>query len=152
VFRGSEHGFTAAEFHKRVDNKDDILYVIRTEEQYNRTFGGYFKINMIKSSDGTKINDKDAFIIQIDDLKIFKVKDTASANRYFSNYMLVMGGGADIGIYNNCNQNNYSYTNFPSGYYGPNGVTSRSTETEKYLGGSLSFKVKEIEAFQLIFH
>ena len=66
VFRGSEHGFTAEEFHKRVDNKDDILYVIRTE-QHNRTFGGYFKIKMIKSSNDTRINDKDAFIIQIDD-------------------------------------------------------------------------------------
>ena len=65
--------------------------------------------------------------------------------------MLVIGKGADIAIYDNCNQTN-NYTNFPLSYYGPNGVTSRTTETDNYLGGSRNFKVKEIEAFQLIFH
>ncbi len=67
--------------------------------------------------------------------------------------MLVIGGGCDILIDNNCSkQTNNSYTAFPTSYYGQNGVTSSTTETNNYLGGSRCFKVKEIEAFQLIFH
>jgi hypothetical protein len=62
LFRGSEHGFTAAEFHKRVDNHENILYLIKTNE-HNRTFGGYFKVKVTKSADDTHFHDKDAFII-----------------------------------------------------------------------------------------
>ena len=41
VYSTDEHAFTGAAFHKEVDFKDDILYVINSE--HNRTFGGYFK-------------------------------------------------------------------------------------------------------------
>ena len=45
IFRGSEDGFTASKFHSMVDNQDHILYLIQTE-QHNRTFGGYFSVNL----------------------------------------------------------------------------------------------------------
>ena len=62
VFQGTKHGYTASEYRKRVDNLENILYIVKSEEN-NRTFGGYYKIKMIPSSNGTKIDDKDAFII-----------------------------------------------------------------------------------------
>ena len=62
VFQGTKHGYKASEFHKRVDNLENILYIVKSEE-HNRTFGGYYKIKMIPSSDDTLIDDKDAFII-----------------------------------------------------------------------------------------
>ena len=65
IFRATEHGFKVGEFHKRVDEKDDILYLIKTE--HNRTFGGYYKVKLTKQSQGKYSTDKDAFIIQIDD-------------------------------------------------------------------------------------
>ena len=52
-FRGSEHGFRASEFHKRVDNKDEILYLIKSDE-HNRTFGGYFKVKLTPAPDNTR--------------------------------------------------------------------------------------------------
>ena len=39
LFRASEHGFTAADFHQRCDNKEDTLVLIRTE--FGKTIGGY---------------------------------------------------------------------------------------------------------------
>jgi hypothetical protein len=52
LFRGSQHGFRASEFHKRVDNKDDILYLIKSDE-HNRTFGGYFKVKLTPAAEDT---------------------------------------------------------------------------------------------------
>ena len=43
IFRGTEDGFTAAKFHELVANKNDILYLINSDE-FNRTFGGYFSV------------------------------------------------------------------------------------------------------------
>ena len=62
VFQSAKHGYAASEFHKRVDNLDNILYIVKSEE-HNRTFGGYYKIKMIPSANDTRTNDKDAIII-----------------------------------------------------------------------------------------
>jgi hypothetical protein len=63
----------------------------------------------------------------------------------------VIGGGADIRIYDNCDKTNNNLTCFHHSYYGPNGTTKRTDETKKYLGGTFEFKVKELEVIQLIF-
>ncbi len=65
--------------------------------------------------------DKHAFIIQLDDQKIFKVNVTANANYYDPSYLLAIGG-SDIYIADNCNLNYNSITGFPCHYYGPEGT------------------------------
>ena len=90
-------------------------------------------------------------MIQLDDQKLFKVNSTANANYYDSPYILRIGGGGDIHIADNCNQNQSSETTFTSSYYGPEGTKSVTEETQKYLAGSYNFKVKEIEVFHLNF-
>ena len=108
-----------------VDNKDHILYVIQTE-QHNRTFGGYLSVKLSSANQDKYNEDTIAFIIQLDDQKIFKVNNTANANYYNSGWILAIAGGGDIAISDNCNQNNSSYTNFPNSYYGPDGATSQT--------------------------
>jgi hypothetical protein len=47
------------------------------------------------------IRDDKAFIIQVDDRKIFKVRNAGSANYYYSSLTLEIGD--DIRIADNCN-------------------------------------------------
>ena len=148
IFSGSQNGFTAAEFHCLVDNNDHIMYIIKSE--HDRTFGGYCSVKLQPSKSGY-FEDKLAFMIQLDDQKLFKVNKTGSANYYNSSIILSIGGANDIYIADNCNQNQESLTYFPCQYYGPEGTTSMTEETKKYLAGSYNFKVKEIEVFHLNF-
>jgi hypothetical protein len=104
--------------------------------QHDRTFGGYLSVGLLPSKEGSFYEDKHAFIIQLDDQKIFKVNVTAKANYYYSPVLLYIGGEGDILIQDNCNQREDSYTNFPFHYYGPEGTTSRTEQTNSYLGGS----------------
>ena len=55
------------------------------------------------------------------------------------------GGGYDIYIADNANQNNNSHTNFGHSYSPPNGVTDRST----ILAGTRLFSPDEVEVFYL---
>ena len=123
-----------------VDDKDHILYLIKTEE-HNRTFGGYFSVELLPHNNvddddddddyphGEFIEDANSFIIQLDDQKLFKVRETSEANFYYSEQILRIGGGNDIMISDNCNQNTDNYTNFPYSYYGPDGTTDQTDET-----------------------
>ncbi len=90
--------------------------------------------------DNSYNEDKHAFIIQLDDQKIFKVKITANANYYRSSELLMIGG-SDICIYDNCNQNYNSNTGFPAHYYGPEGTKEQTDQTRSYLGGLNKFNV-----------
>jgi hypothetical protein len=58
---------------------------------------------MIKSGDNTYSNDPHAFMIQLDDCKIFKVRNSKCANSYWNSWILCIGGGGDIALNNNCN-------------------------------------------------
>ena len=63
----------------------------------------------------------------------------------WSNYGPTFGGGHDIHIADNANQNTYSYTDFGSSYSLPNGVTDRRT----ILAGTYAFSPDEVEVFYL---
>ena len=61
LFRGSEHNFAAAEFHKYCDNKGPTITIIYNE--HNRIFGGYVTKSWISESIG--IIDPTAFLFTI---------------------------------------------------------------------------------------
>ena len=63
----------------------------------------------------------------------------------WSNYGPTFGGGHDIHIADNANQNTGSYTDFGSSYSLPNGVTDRYT----ILAGTRYFSPDEVEVFYL---
>ena len=62
-----------------------------------------------------------------------------------SRYGPTFGGGHDIYIADNANQNTYSNTYFGSSYSLPNGVTDRRT----ILAGTYNFSPDEVEVFYL---
>ena len=43
IYRASEHGFSAKEFHKKCDNKGPTLTLVRTE--FGKVIGGYSPYN-----------------------------------------------------------------------------------------------------------
>jgi hypothetical protein len=66
LFNSNQHGFTKNEFERIVGDKDNVLYLIKTEE-HKRTFGGYYSVRMKSVSIDNYIKDEKAFIIQLDD-------------------------------------------------------------------------------------
>jgi len=60
-------------------------------------------------------------------------------------YGPTFGGGHDLRIADNANQNTHSYTNFGNSYSLPNGVTDRSN----ILAGTSPFSPDEVEVFYL---
>ena len=75
------------------------------------------------------------------------VKQARSSNaiRSYSSYGPTFGGGCDIYIADNANQNTYSYTRFGHSYSLPNGVTDSRT----ILAGTYNFSPDEVEVFYL---
>ena len=58
--------------------------------------------------------------------------------------------GYDILLYDQCNNNGSSYSNFGTTYKAPDGMVQGSEDANNYLAGSHSFTVKEIEVFKVI--
>ena len=75
------------------------------------------------------------------------VKQASSSNAIYrgSSYGPTFGGGHDIHIADNANQNTGSYTNFGFSYSLPNGVTNPST----ILAGTYTFSPDDVEVFYL---
>jgi hypothetical protein len=70
--------------------------------------------------------------------------DSIYCNSY---YGPTWGGGYDLYVSNNCNQNASSYSNLGFTYRHPNLVYG-SNEATTFLTGSFNFQVEEIEVFQ----
>jgi hypothetical protein len=76
---------------------------------------------------------------------------SAVCNNY--NYGPTFGGGHDIQISDKCNENNSSYTNFPSSYnLASNPYTNNQTSYTAFCGATSgrNFKVIEYEVYKLI--
>ena len=75
------------------------------------------------------------------------VQGSKSSNAIYrgSSYGPIFGGGHDIHIADNANQNTGSYTNFGVSYSLPNGVTDPST----ILAGTNYFPPDDVEVFYL---
>ena len=91
-----------------------------------------------------------AFIFSLLDkegLAPFKSMSSTSAAIYrLSSYGPTFGGGYDLHISDNANQNTNSYTNFGYSCSLPNGVADRQT----ILAGTISFSPDEVEVFYLV--
>lgn len=66
LYSSNLNGFTKSEFHRIVGDKDNVLYLVKTEE-YNRTFGGFYSVRFKSVSDDNYIRDEKAFILQLDE-------------------------------------------------------------------------------------
>ena len=115
IFRASQHGFKASDFHSRCDNIENTLVLLRNE--YGKTLGGYTPVKWNAAS-STHAADPSlsSFIFSVD-LKEKFVNTDEDKLMYCGSYLgPTFGGGHDIYIADKCNSNNNSYTNFPSSY------------------------------------
>jgi len=140
LFRASRDGFTAQAFHSKCDGKSPTITFIKSEHGY--IFGGYTQAQW-KSSDDYS-SDNNAFIFTFkngNELEVFKVKNHSKAIYSDMSYLATFGESHDIRLYDQCNSNTSSFSNF--------GLTQDSPQTKSYLAGSYNFKVTEIETYQL---
>ena len=143
LFRASRDGFTAQAFHSKCIEKSPTITFIKS--QYGYIFGGYTQAQW--NSSGGYASDNHAFIFTFkngNELQVFKVKDPSKA--IYMNSLATFGD--DISLYDQCNSNTSSYSNFGHSYHFPPGVTFGSSQS--LLAGSYNFKVIEIETYQLL--
>ena len=62
-------------------------------------------------------------------------------------YLATYGGGNDLYIANNANQNSGSYSNLGYSYEPPPGYTKGETKTQNFLAGSRNFTPDDFEMF-----
>jgi hypothetical protein len=63
--RGSVDGFSARAFHKKCDNKENMLCLFESDQGY--VFGGYTKVGFTAplAEGSKKVRDKDAWIVSL---------------------------------------------------------------------------------------
>lgn len=147
LYRGTENGKGAQDFHSRCDNKGPTITFIKTTT--NKIFGGFTNLSWesrINLLGAYKSNDPYAFIFSIDKKIKLNCNDTRYITYCSSSTGPVFGNGFDIGIYNNWDSNCYSKIK----NYGKNeGIIS-----ENFLLGtteSYNFMPEEVEVFSVLF-
>ena len=152
LYRASENGFSAAEFHKKCDNIEHTLTLIRTE--FGRTIAGYtpLKWNQVASGNYAADNSGKSFLLQVD----LKQKMTLTQPQYaiccHSNYGPIFGDVHDIVISDKCDANNQSYANFPHSYNFASKPYANSQASWTAFSGATdgkNFKVLEYEVFKV---
>jgi len=141
LWKGTVHGFGASIFHKNCDDKGRTVTVVLSERDY--IFGGY--TSKPWSSSTGYVDDPEAFIFSLTHkTKHSKQRYKQYSTYRYSSYGPTFGYGYDLHIANNCNANNNSYSKCNEVYELPSWVNSQT-----YLAGAGSFKVKEIEVYSI---
>jgi hypothetical protein len=70
---------------------------------------------------------------------------------YGPGQIIAFGRRFDIYLCEDCNNNNDSYCNLGKSFEVPEELTDNEDEAKIYMAGSIDFKVKEIEVFQVKF-
>ncbi|CAH3191542.1 unnamed protein product, partial [Porites evermanni] len=144
-WQASTHGWAASTFHNKCDGKRHTITIIKKD---NYVFGGYTDIPWtFVDGYGTTSNSFIFSLLDKEGLAPFKsmVTNTSFAIYREPSYGPTFGGGHDIYVADNANQNPNSYTNFGTSYSLPNGVTDRYT----ILAGARYFSPDEVEVFYL---
>ncbi|CAH3191540.1 unnamed protein product, partial [Porites evermanni] len=144
-YSASTDGWAANTFHSRCDGKSHTITIIK-KDLY--VFGGYTDIPWPSPDRWSTTSNSFIFsLVDKEGLAPFKsmVAQPDSAIASWSNYGPTFGGGHDIHIADNANQNTGSYTDFGISYSLPKGVTDRYT----VLAGTRFFSPDEVEVFYL---
>ena len=152
LFRASENAFKASAFHQKCDHKEDTLVLIRTE--LGKNIGGYTHYPWDSASGWLNDSERRAFIFSLDMGEKFVPQRDNSLIYRDSTYGPIFGTGNDIGIFDDCNNSNSSFVNFPNIYNraGGNKLVNNKDTYRMFSGGdTYNFKVVEYEVFQLFY-
>ena len=138
LFKMSKDGYNCEDFHRCCDNKGETLLLFETDKNYK--FGAYTPLNWVTPASGevNDPNDNKTFLFSLNQMKKFtkiQGKDPNTA-RSQKEYGPLLGGGTDLGI----------NKDMRTGWCGNNTFLTNYDLTN----GEGSFKVKEIEIFQIL--
>lgn len=143
LYRATEHGFNAADFHDRCINKGPTLTLIKNDQ--NLIFGG-FTMAAWDTSTAYKM-DSEAFVFSLSKKRKYPIKANLIGNAIYNNpnHGPTFGNGHDIYICNQSNTVNSSYSN-------PAALSfAYSVPAQLDMSGTYNFKTLEIEVFQVVF-
>ena len=156
LFRASEHGFSAKEYHKHCDEKSDTITILYNE--YGYVFGGYFHHKWSVSDRYRFKNDRSArlFLLRSADKeivlpKVYKpIEREIGTIRYYPDAGPVFGWGEEIHIVDACDKIKESYTR-PGYCYNIPKTNEMCGGDEPLPGNGTHWKylVKEYEIFQI---
>ena len=142
IYRATENGTQISDFHSKCDNIRNTLLIIRTDKNY--IFGGFTSTGW-KNTKGSNIYDEKAFCFSLNLNKIYNIINPKNALHIQST-----DGRPSFGSnkYVFLLQNNF--LNTTSNYVEK--ITDYTGENNDYEinGGKQSFKVDELEVFQII--
>ena len=154
IYKATRDGFQASAFHSRCDNIPNTVTVISNEFNYrfNYVFGGFTAAKW--SSTAGYIADSTAFIFSLrrnGGLTNYKLPIVSTQVSYaingWSSYGPIFGGGHDIHIRDQSNNNTGSYSHIYS--YAPSIFPSGSDASTFLTGGNANWFTTEIEVYQL---
>ena len=144
IYRATEDGFSADNFHTKCDNKPKTLSIIYTK--YGNIIGGYSTVTWDKN----RLNysgDSNAFLFNISKRTLNIRNGNGNEIYSHSGYHLTYGSAHDLYICNNSQQSNGSYSSLNTSYKSSYGLTGEDKKV--HMGGYFNnFLVNEIEIFQ----
>jgi hypothetical protein len=142
LYRGSEHGFQASQFHNHCDGKGATITVVRSTS--NHIFGGYTSKSWSSTSEFIMDNESWLYTLTHNGPAQFKAKPNNPNHVYgYSSYGPTFGSGHDLYIGDACDANSSSHNNGNYSFL----VQGKG---EYHLCGTYQFEVSEIEVFQVI--
>ena len=148
IYRASDHGFRAKDFHSKCDGKANTLTVLKAN---GFIFGGFTTATW--DSSGQYKSDSNAFLFSLTNKDNQPCKMKIKPNRQqnaigcFSSFGPKFGGGYDINITADSNTKNGSYSKLGNTYTHPQ-YTVGTNEAKSFLAGSDNFLLSEIEVYQ----
>lgn len=143
IYRASDDGFRAKDFHARCDGIPNTLTIVKSTN--GNVFGGFterpWKLNEF-------FNNKNGFIFSLinKDAYPFRAECIDESSFCLARYGPTFGSGKDLCLASRSNENDLSYSNFGSGYQHPN-YEFGSSHAKAILAGSHRFRTVEIEVY-----
>jgi hypothetical protein len=145
IYRATRDGFSSSNFHSKCNYHSSTLTLIKTTKSF--VFGGFIEQSF--SGCSCYKADEKAFLISLVNNKNATFKLPIEPNSLyafydFNDYGPTFGGGHDIYISSNSNQNKDSYNN-PYSY-----ILNGNLYESNLLAGEYNFQTVEIETYTII--
>jgi len=138
IYRASQDGFEAVNFHLKCDNKPNTLVIIKSKN--GNVFGGYTE----QSCGGNNIDpyNSNSFIFSLINTldKPIKIKWSAGTKISCDSSLGPSFGCSDIHILNKSNTNGFNYSELGSSYIHPD-CAYNSIKAKSFLAGANLFQV-----------
>ena len=94
LMRGSVDGFTARAFHKKCDNKQNVLCVFESDQGY--VFGGFTHVGWTSPLESKKVKDKEAWLFSLTHDSVHQqVDQNVYAIEHNKGYLAIFGSNQD---------------------------------------------------------